>query len=791
MTFHSHIRPKKESSLIDNNVKHDDKEFYDLLKVITTSTTIKSNMSIVLKYFHSLSSFKNIISKIFPEINLFLQLLCENIEFEYSKANSILFRQNSVDEMMYVLIKGTLISLSKSCFKVMITKKQYLSYLIKLKLYNEDDLLKLTIENMSNYEKYPLDIKDFSGITPFPNEGTTKINDRSDLFTEIELGDDYKIMFDNIISSTSKKNVNRTRKSMFRFKLDKDLYKNVYKKCNEYNKINKYYLDRISEYIELDNNDNVNEKYMFFLYKYIENGYFRRGATFGNFLLESKYIISKERTIISKDNTYFAVISKKLYKVLLLEANKRLMSQNIISLMKYSLFDKIKYKSFEHKINPNIEYKKLYRGDILGCQDEEMTNIFFIKSGEFMIKFHGGYDDIYALFSKYSKFKVEYDLSSFEKYKKIIKDYIKPIKFNIKIVKDYGIFGFEDSCIDGRLLFDIVCYSNEGEVFYTNRKYFIENVILHINHENISKFHDTCMNNMKNIINLVEESLKFRVIKDKEKDYQLKESFKKQSNSQSKASWISQLSQEKITKDNKSQVLSIKNIKKSNRNLIFTCKINKNSLNYDKFMNKQVESYKKDVDSIIENGIGMILNSTRSLSKDKYMNNTINKSNFQKERLINKIDMISSCNYNNKLYKSVLFSEKHMKKNEESSYYYNINTNNNTYSNDTNHTINNTYININNSQTNNIINSYYYFEKKNEDRKNIYDNHIKSSLINSYTNNNSKQTKNIIKKDKAYKSMSNYKFKSEENLNEKQKMKLSNTFFIAHMIKRNKNIINK
>lgn len=478
----------------------EDKDFYEFLKIMSSKNRI-SNHFLINKYLLSLKNFKSFFSMTYPNIDLslILNLINMNLEVEYIYSNTVLLRSNEDQiDKFYINIKGKFVILQSVKRKKYYTKKEYLSYLIKLRLYNEMGLLDLILEEQENKSIFPLSKMDFSGISPFSNENTSPYI-RNNLVN------------DEIIENLKKEKniISNSRRSKFTFLIDEDLYDKVYNICKDYNISNYDYKNRLNHQIVLGLSDDISEvKYYFTVYEYEEIDYFTNGMCFWSSNMMSIINKSNDRsdiiTIVSKEESYIGIINNKSFQSLIEESNRKLFSQKILNLMKYPMFSSLKNSEIEKKILPFLECRKMTKGEILYKQNEEVKKIVFIRNGEFIIKYKGSIKDIERLQEKVDHIpsatthKNSDDSNSSNKQRCI----------SIKIVKDYGVFGLGDYDLNNKSLYEISCHSLESEVYMINRNVY-DIIILHIgNKEKYDQFHkETIKKNRSYIVNNICESI--------------------------------------------------------------------------------------------------------------------------------------------------------------------------------------------------------------------------------------------------------------------------------------------
>lgn len=237
------------TSIIIPFTEKEDPEYVEFVKAVITKTKKQSQTSTILKYFLGLTSFVDFLNQLFPDSRLLLNSLLENIEYETQKRNHVLFRVDDIGEIFYIILKGSVKVLVIKQIKFLMTKREYLEHLIKLKVHDERLLIKKTLEDYGNSKFFQISELDFSTIKPMNKEKIAmKINENDPQ----NKGSTNKIVSKSIydivktsISCMDKSMLQlRNDKSSSKFLLDNQLYRKVYAKCVEMERNNMNYLER-------------------------------------------------------------------------------------------------------------------------------------------------------------------------------------------------------------------------------------------------------------------------------------------------------------------------------------------------------------------------------------------------------------------------------------------------------------------------------------------------------------------------------------------------------------------
>ena len=571
----------------------EEQEFNEFLKAISSKNK-KVLQPTIIKYFETLTGFIDLLSQLFPDYKVLLGPLLDNIEYEYYKKNSVLFKIDEIGEKFYIILKGKVKILSLTVKQYHLTKAEYLKHLIKLKFHDEKILLRKTLENSHNCKNYPLSEIDFVMIKPIPTAGEVKISYRSSSVGNQQevLNKDAKdnkkdrivnkALFEQIKSNMIDSNENgilvqprNENKSSTKFVLDQKHYDEVFNQCSNFQqsipytkrlsvehnyeekyKENKFETKKIINQIEnqairkknalISSSSNIgkdkssnklprkslanisktqqfylrnlnptqpsstnkiqliekainqvdeeeefsatnitknnqaqndiirnieNKRMIYYITEYIEVNSLSKGMSFGNLALEDSQG-KRTATVLCTDDCYFATMNKTIYSNSLLEAHKRFINHNIFYLLRYNIFEDIKFKIFERKTYPKMIYKRIKKGVTLLKQNELVENIYFLKSGEYLIRYSGSLNNADSLIKLFGDKR---NITSDEVFlKKNNKDFNidcnKTHYFNIKIIKDFGYVGFDEFIYKGKCLFDVISVSREGEYFSIDKK---------------------------------------------------------------------------------------------------------------------------------------------------------------------------------------------------------------------------------------------------------------------------------------------------------------------------------
>ena len=101
----------------------EEQEFNEFLKAISSKNK-KVLQPTIIKYFETLTGFIDLLSQLFPDYKVLLGPLLDNIEYEYYKKNSVLFKIDEIGEKFYIILKGKVKILSLTVKQYHLTKAE-------------------------------------------------------------------------------------------------------------------------------------------------------------------------------------------------------------------------------------------------------------------------------------------------------------------------------------------------------------------------------------------------------------------------------------------------------------------------------------------------------------------------------------------------------------------------------------------------------------------------------------------------------------------------------------------
>ena len=420
-----------------------------------------------LKYFYNFISLKE------TEHNtqFLLKQSTKAINRKVFQKNTIIKRAGEKDKFFNIILEGNIIKLDLITYRLVLSMEEYLIYLIKMKLLNENEIVKkCLLINKSLIEIKDNNFKSFCIENNYNNYEILKkkaIKELNEIGMNINLN-----MKDDILNEEDIK----------------------FKSIDDYLKL---FLIEINPKRQHEQNKAY---FNFYLFKYQKSRILKDGFFFGDFLKEE---IKENSTYITENRCNIGIINKVLhygedtYKTIL---NK-----------KKKIFHEIKKNFFIfHDINEDffcdnyarfMVYKKYYKGEKIFFQNSCYEGIFFVQSGEIKISIDISIDDMYNLISY-----LTYALNGFTDYvsgfnsKDFINDqknqqnmrikshhtldhktaklYLDLNKYNLMTIKENNILGTNESYDHQTEIynFSAECISDEVVLYFLPKE--ILNIIL-------------------------------------------------------------------------------------------------------------------------------------------------------------------------------------------------------------------------------------------------------------------------------------------------------------------------
>ena len=319
--------------------------FVDILK-LEPQNRRNSEIQIVIPYIQTLYYFNEFLT-LKEEKESFIKLINEFVwvlSYEKYEKNTIIKRPKEFPEKFYLILNGTVGILDLVVTKECLTEEQYMKYLIKMKLLNEEEI----IEKCIKYNQDILKI-DTTDIEKYCNSG-------------------YKFKY-----------------NILKLEVLRDLYKhnfNIEDYTNKVLNLEEYIFSTkvINDVRKKSEDKNTNKKY-FYLLHYEQIGIMKTGRYFGDLCIKN---LNKERVcFIALEDTDIGYVDKLKYErpklYLPIEKKKERYIDSYIN--SFYIFRQVNSEIFCNNYAKYFIYKRYTKGEKLFIQNSFYDGVYLIIDG--------------------------------------------------------------------------------------------------------------------------------------------------------------------------------------------------------------------------------------------------------------------------------------------------------------------------------------------------------------------------------------------------------------------------
>ena len=319
--------------------------FVEILK-LEPQNRRNSEIQLIIPYIQSLAYFNEFLTlreqreTFIKLINEFVWVLC----YEKYEKNTIIKRPKEFPEKFFLILYGSVAVLDLVVTKECLTEEQYMIYLIKMRILNEEEI----IRKCNKYNKDILNI-DTTDIEQYCNSG-------------------FKFKYNTL-----------------KVKALRDLYKhnfNIQDYTNKVPNLEEYiFATKVINDVRKKNEDkNTNKKYFYILH-YEQIGIMRTGRYFGDLCIKN---INKERVcFFALEDTDIGYVDKFEYdrpKLFLpIEKKKERYIESYIN--SFYIFREVKTEEFCNKYAKYFLYKRYTNGEKLFLQNSFHDGVYLIIEG--------------------------------------------------------------------------------------------------------------------------------------------------------------------------------------------------------------------------------------------------------------------------------------------------------------------------------------------------------------------------------------------------------------------------
>ena len=319
--------------------------FVDVLK-LEPQNRRNSDIQLAIVYIQSLAYFNEFLTlreqkeTFIKLINEFTWVLC----YERYEKNTIIKRPKEFPEKFFLILYGTVAVLDLVVTKECLTEEQYMIYLIKMKILNEEEIIK----KCNKYNKDIINI-DTTDIEKYCNSG-------------------YKFKYNTL-----------------KLEALRDLYKHIFNIQDYTNKVpnlDEYiFVTKVINDVRKKNEDNNTNKKYFYILHYEKIGVMRTGRYFGDLCIKN---INKERVcFFALEDTDIGYVDKFKYdrpKLFLpIEKKKERYIESYIN--SFYIFREVKTEEFCKNYAKHFLYKRYTNGEKLFLQNSFYDGVYLIIEG--------------------------------------------------------------------------------------------------------------------------------------------------------------------------------------------------------------------------------------------------------------------------------------------------------------------------------------------------------------------------------------------------------------------------
>ena len=318
------------------------------------------DIQIILKYIQTLKGFVNILKFTNEDFDFNIKECAKILKYKQNEENEIIVEEGDKGDSFYLLLKGSVTFLVSRPNVYQMTKEEYMLHLFKLRKNNSMELLKQCLQ---------------FNLLVFPIE------------------ENFDVLLKNIVHKKTKggefldnENILNAGKELYNYIKVHDYSKDKKITIDEYINRNNVILEENNEKNKFSLKDNESEidKKTVTIPNFIVIGKCGKGECFGELALE-KSGGKRKASVITNEDTHFAIIYRNQYDNLLKSAIEKAKKKFFTVIGCYNIFQQISNYALEKKYYKLFTFKKYEKGIDLILQNQLSENSFFIINGEFEI----------------------------------------------------------------------------------------------------------------------------------------------------------------------------------------------------------------------------------------------------------------------------------------------------------------------------------------------------------------------------------------------------------------------
>lgn len=459
--------------------------------VLTKISRSFNENAILIGYLKTLLPLVKMLKDAVNEVNY--EDLLKNISFvlkyDYFDDNRILFRYGDKGDKFYLILKGQVAILIPKDEKIELSEEEYFLYLLKLRRYNELEMLNNTL--YKNKYIFKIDEEDFdtwisTAIEDFQAEENEAVSNSKNFMRQnsiyqgasiINLNSKYSILKKKSINlsnqnpvrkvSRVKKLLQREIEDVHRFIKDKDHMTDSAVTVKDY-------IERLKPVV--DDTTLYGERKLVSVWSYNHILSLNDGDKFGDFALDS-FSQKRSATIITTQPTHFGTMNKKNYTDCIKDVNEKVKKNNINFVLSLQVFKNGNSHLFMKNYYNFLVLRKINWREKICVEGADPENVYFIKEGEFEISMRKSnfmIDEVIKTFrngddSHISETEKELSWNDTKDYNRFMGEKKSSRLF---IIKNSDVIGLNDAIYKEKYLYNVECVSVTGEVFEMKSKIF-------------------------------------------------------------------------------------------------------------------------------------------------------------------------------------------------------------------------------------------------------------------------------------------------------------------------------
>ena len=500
----------------------------EAIKTFKENQNSNKDNQLFIDFLFQLEPFNQIISESSSEeAQSIITNLAFNLRYEKKEKNTIIFKFGEYSEKYYILLKGKASVVVPNEEEIELSEEEYFLYLLKLRQYNENDILDKVISK--NYTSYFFEEKTFdlwiktayNTIQLLKSNGKYRSNISPRKQSMIKSPAKRRRM--SVVSNDQNGNQNKKPR---RLSVYQGGHNNVYNNGGDNEKksvfddpekrnlvmrlendiVKAYQLINPSEYdyaYSIDNKRNLTnvtiEEYINrikpSLYSYNYSVHRKKvkvtsylianemnsGETFGEMMndINQNNILNKRLvTIITNEDCDFGTLDKDGYNKCLKEVSEKMRKSKLNFLLQMKIFNKCNKNLFTKNFCNLFTKKVIHNQDALfeeGSLSDHTRIIYLIRDGEIATYCNKSINDIHSLLSTlgYESFLPtednEEDYVNDNEYKAFTS---RKNSIKLQIFKENDILGLNDALVNDKYIYSARCISDHATVYEIHINFF-------------------------------------------------------------------------------------------------------------------------------------------------------------------------------------------------------------------------------------------------------------------------------------------------------------------------------